>query len=140
MTPVHFLLDSPAKVPVLIDLIRRSAQVLREHPLEVIIRSPRKEKTATQRGLWHAIIGDIAKELGYTPAQMKQVIKTQYYGTDVIKLPNGLRVEVIQSSEDEDREGYARLIDFTMQLAAENGIIIQDRRSTFGEQHENPSI
>ena len=104
-----------------------------EHPLELIVRSPRKEKSSDQRGLWHATMDDMAKEMGHTPAEMKAVIKSEYYGIDRVKLPNGRVVEVIQSSESEDRAGYSRLIDFTIRFAAENGIVLQDRRTTQGE-------
>jgi hypothetical protein len=141
VTPIYFLLDAPGKVPVLIDLIKRSAGAVREHPLEVVIRRPRKEKSASQRGLWHAMLADMAKEMGYTPAEMKQVVKAEYYGTTRIKLASGHVVEVVPSSEEEDREGYGRLIDFTLRLAAENGIILQDRRSTYGEHDvQNPAV
>jgi hypothetical protein len=99
-----------------------------EHPLEVVVREPRREKSQEQRGLWHAILGDIAQEMGHTPGEMKQIVKAEYYGTDWVTLPSGHRYEVIQSSEDADRGEYSRLIDFTMRFAAENGIVIPDRR------------
>ena len=103
-------------------------QVDETHPLEIIVREPRKEKSHDQRKLWHAVLSDLALEVGHTPAEMKHIVKSEYYGTDIITLPRGQRFEVVKSSEEEDRAGYSRLIDFTYQFAAQNGINIQDRR------------
>lgn len=125
--PIYFLLDSPERVRMVADTIKQ-LKVSQEHPLQVVVREPRKEKSNDQRGLWHATMDDMAKEMGHTPAEVKQIVKAEYYGTDRITLPNGRVVEVIQSSESEDRAGYSRLIDFTLRFAAENGIMLQDRR------------
>lgn len=102
--------------------------VSEKSPWEVIVRPPKREKSRDQRALWHAIIGEMAAHMGHTPAEVKFIIKSEYYGTTVVTLPGGQKYAVVQSSEDEDRQGYTRLIDYTMQFAAENGIPIQDRR------------
>ena len=96
------------------------------------MRDPRREKSGGQRALWHAVLGDMAVEMGHSPAEMKQVVKREFYGVDRITLPSGHVVEIVQSSEDEDRDGYGRLIDFTIRFAAENGIVITDRRKPGG--------
>ena len=97
-------------------------------PLEIIVRTPRKEKTAEQRGLWHVTMDDLAPQLGLTPGQTKQLIKSEFYGTET-RTVAGRQYEFVQSSEDSDREQYSALIDFTMQFAAEQGIYLPDRRT-----------
>lgn len=100
-----------------------------ENPVEVSVRSPRKEKTHNQRKLWHAVLDEFGKELGYTRPQMKIVVKRLYYGSEWVTLPDGTKHEVIEESENEDRAGYGRLIDFTLQLAAEQNVPIRDPRT-----------
>ena len=92
---------------------------------EIIVRPLRTDKTHDQRKTWHVLVGELGTALGYTPREMKEVIKREYYGIDVVTLPRGARYEIVQSSEDEDRAGYARLIDFTLQFAAEQGIHLE---------------
>ena len=127
MTPRHFIADSPAR-------LRRIAQEIvalnatAEHPVEVIVRAPRKEKTGDQRRLWHAMLAEVSVGTGYTPGQVKNLIKSEYYGVERVRLPDGSSFDVIASSEEEDRAGYSRLINFTIQFCAEHGVNINDRR------------
>lgn len=95
---------------------------------EIIIRPLRKEKTGSQRAYWHVVLDEFGRAVGSTRAQMKEIVKQEYYGADVVTLPSGREYEILPSSEDEDREGYGRLIDFTLQLAAEQGFPIRDPR------------
>jgi len=97
------------------------------HPVELIVREIRKEKTPDQRRLFHAICGDIAPQLGLTPGQTKQYIKEEFYGIET-KIVLGKLRHFVQSTEDSDREEYSRLIDFAYQWAAEAGVVIPDRR------------
>lgn len=98
------------------------------HAAEIIIRPQRKEKTHDMRALWHAVMGEAAPHLGLTPGQTKQLIKQEFFGVDE-KVVAGRRYEFVQSSEESDRQEYSRLIDFTLQFLAEQGIHIQDRRA-----------
>ena len=97
--------------------------------IEVEIRPARKEKTQAQRRTWHALLTDFGKELGYTLPQMKDVVKHEILGSEWVTMPNGKRYEVLPSSEAEDRYSYAELIDHTLRIAAENGILLQIRRA-----------
>ena len=106
----------------------KACLVSSESPIEVIVRTPRKEKSHDQRALWHAVMAELAPQLGLTPGQTKQLIKAEFYGTEQ-KVVNGRVYEFTQSSEDSDRAEYSHLIDFTYQLAAEQGIAILDRRT-----------
>lgn len=95
--------------------------------IEIEVRPRRKEKTHSQRNVWHALLTEFGREVGYTKAQMKDVVKREFYGSEWIKMPNGKSYEVIPSSEESDRFDYSALIDFTLQLAAEQGILLQVR-------------
>lgn len=104
-------------------------------PLEIIFRTEHVPKTAEQRRLFHAICGDVSREMGLTPADVKVKIKAAFYGADVfiVKMRSGHEVlwADVPSSEDSDREEYSRLIDFSYQWAAEANppIVVQDRRT-----------
>jgi hypothetical protein len=93
--------------------------------IELEVRPRRKEKTHEQRKTWHALLTDFGKALGYTMPQMKEVVKREIFGSEWIQLPNGKRYEVIPSSEAEDRYGYAELIDHTLRIAAEQGVLLE---------------
>jgi hypothetical protein len=127
MAPLRFIVDSAVRLRQVFAQLAE-LPVSRERPLEIVIRSPRKDKTHDQRKLWHAVLADIALDTGYTPAQIKTLIKEDYYGRDRLTLANGRTFEVLPSSEDEDRSGYSRLIDFTYDFCAQNDISIPERR------------
>ena len=127
--PRRFRADDGASIKAAVDYIMR-LQVGPRQVVEIEVRPERRGKTGSQRGYWHAMLDELGKAFGYTPSQMKEVVKREYYGADIIKLPDGRKYEVVQSSEAEDREGYGRLIDFTLQLAAEQGVRIRDPRPT----------
>lgn len=103
-------------------------QASAERPVEIVVRAPSKEKSHDQRKLWHAMLAEIAVGTGYTPSQVKNLLKSEYYGVDRVRLPDGSSFDVVASSEDEDRRGYSRLIDFTIQFCAEHGVNVSDRR------------
>jgi hypothetical protein len=96
--------------------------------LEIEVRPRRKEKTHAQRKTWHALLSEWGRELGYTLPEMKNVAKRELMGTRWIKL-NGKDYEIFPSSEDEDRFGYSELIDGTLRLAAETGVLLDIRRA-----------
>jgi hypothetical protein len=98
------------------------------HPMELIVREERREKSHEQRKLWHAVIGDLAPHLSLTPAQCKLLVKARFWGVEV-KGEGDFYYALVPASEDADREEYSRLIDFTYQLAAEQGIYLPDRRT-----------
>jgi hypothetical protein len=110
--------------------ILSSLLVSQKDDIEIEVRPRRREKTNKQRGTWHALLTEFGKELGYTMPQMKDVVKRELMGSEFITMPNGKKYEVFASSEDEDRFGYADLIDGTLRIAAEQGVLLQirDRR------------
>jgi len=98
------------------------------HPLELILRTERVEKTHEQRKLFHAVCADIAPLMGLTPGGVKLKVKAKFYGVD-IKGEDGVYYALVPSSEESDREEYSRLIDSAYQWAAEGGHFIPDRRT-----------
>lgn len=97
--------------------------VSRSHPLEVIVRDLRVEKSAGQRNLFHALCSEFAARLGMTPAAVKEFVKADFYGTESVKIGDRV-VTLLRSSEGSDREEYGRLIDHLIQVAAEQGFIL----------------
>lgn len=97
-------------------------------PIEVVVRPERAEKSHEQRGYWHILLRDLGRELGYTKDEMKQVIRREFFGSRWVTLPSGERYEVIPSSEEADRTEYSELIELTLRVGAENGVILSDPR------------
>lgn len=125
MNARYFLANSAERLRwVASEIARLPASPAR--PLEVVVRQVRPRKTAEQRGLWHALLREMAAATGYTPGQMKEVVKREYYGPEWIRFPDGGEREITPSSEAEDREGYSRLIEFTVAFAHEHGIDVTD--------------
>lgn len=108
--------------------ILSSFLVSQKDDLEIEVRTRRKEKTHTQRKTWHALLTEWGKEIGYTMPEMKCVAKRELMGTHWVKV-NGKDYEIFPSSEDEDLFGYSALIDGTLRLAAEGGVLLDIRRA-----------
>lgn len=88
------------------------------NPVEIIAREELREKSDGQRALFHAIVSDLATEIGYTPGQLKCEIKRIYFGDDWAHY----------STEDLDHARYGELIETAYMVAADLGIFIPDRR------------
>lgn len=112
------------------DVRERAAEAVKVAPdgYEVTIGEVVKDKTAEQRGKFHALCSDIGKELGLTPGQVKAAVKQEYFGLDEFKFGDKW-YRSVKSSEDADRREYSALIDFAYQWAAENGIYVADFRA-----------
>jgi hypothetical protein len=82
-------------------------------------------KSHEQRKKFHALCTEIGLEIGLTPGQVKAAVKQEFYGFDEFKMGKKW-YRIVQSSEDSDRAEYSRLIDFALQWAAENGVVIDD--------------
>ena len=91
----------------------------------VIIEEYVPEKTSQQRKGFHYLVGVFAKELGYSPDEMKQVVKAECFGIEMVEVA-GRVVEVIKPSEEADKVQYADLISTCYRLAAECGIVLPD--------------
>ena len=96
-------------------------------PFELVVREEHRDKTDSQRRLFHAIVSEGAPQMGLTPGEAKQAVKEAFYGVE-IKVIMGRRYTIVQSSEDSDRPEYSGLIDFAYQWFAEAGVCVPDRR------------
>ena len=119
-------IDSQVKLSRVLGALT-AVRVNPRHPMELVLREERKEKTADQRRLFHAICAEGAPQVGLTPAEAKQAVKRDFYGYEVREV-HGRRYELVQSSEDSDRPEYSGLIDYAYQWFAEAGVYIPDRR------------
>lgn len=127
-TWLFFGADAPAKWKRVIGAIAGMTLPFAERRFELILREARVEKTDAQRRLWHAVVGDLAPILGLTPGETKHLVKAEFYGSET-RTVMGRAHEFVRSSEGSDREEYGRLIDFTYELAAREGINLNDRRT-----------
>lgn len=84
----------------------------------------RKEKSHDQRKLFHALCTEFGREIGYTPGQIKAMVKEEHFGVDTVTLRNGKTYTVTQSSEEADRAEYSALIETLLRMAAENGVLL----------------
>ncbi len=90
---------------------------------QVTIEKYIEDKSAEQRGWWHMMVGIMAKELGYTPAEMKSVLKNEILGQQEIEY-RGKTIVREASSEELKKYGYSELVEHTYRIAAESGIIL----------------
>ena len=71
MTEITFrLTDSSAG-----DVYAALQSVPWENTHEIIIREHEKSRSLEQNALWHRMIGILAKQMGYTPLEMKCIVK-----------------------------------------------------------------
>lgn len=103
--------------------------VKEEDDYQLWIGPARKEKTHEQRKLFHKLCSDAGKELGYTPGQVKAMVKEEYFGLDTITTRSGKTYTVVQSSEEADRPEYSELIECLLRWCAENGVLLDERAS-----------
>jgi hypothetical protein len=81
LEPLRFWVDNAQSLRKAADAVAR-LRVDPGHPLEVIARPPRRQKSHDQRKLFHALLTDIGLEIGLTLGEMKQLYKEWYYGVD----------------------------------------------------------
>jgi len=97
-------------------------RLMGDHICQVTIEDYKHDKTAAQRGFWHVLINIMAKELGYTPLEMKNILKVKIMGVEIVKDLDGNDLEQIPSSEAEKRHGYSLLIDGTVEIGHDLGM------------------
>lgn len=100
-----------------------------EDDLELVIGPARKEKTHSQRKLFHKLCAEFGRHIGETPGRAKIIVKEEHFGADMVTLPSGKSYTVTQSSEEADRPEYSELIETLLRLAAENGVLLDVDRA-----------
>lgn len=100
-----------------------------EDDLEIIVRQRVKEKTDSQRNLWHKLLTEFGAALGYTAQEsttiLKDAVKAELLGTREVTVGEHSHT-VPLSSERQDRFNYSGLIEGTYRLAAQEGILLSD--------------
>lgn len=116
-----------------------------EFPCEIIVRSERTPIQGWRRAKFHAACSDLAPHWNMAPGEVKQKVKEDFYGAEVMieksRLSEAEVAEfqrllskigpytvVVQSSEDSDDEEYGRLVDHLYLMAADSGVELPDRR------------
>jgi hypothetical protein len=94
-----------------------------KQPKEITIGDYTEKKTGEQRNSFHLLCKLFADETGYTLHEIKELVKFQEFGTNLI-LIGGVEHGVSISSESLKRTDYARLIEATYRLAAQGGIVL----------------
>jgi hypothetical protein len=94
-----------------------------KQPKEITIGDYTENKTDEQRNSFHLLCKLFADETGYTLHEIKELVKFQEFGTNLI-LIGGVEHGVSISSESLKRTDYARLIEATYRLAAQGGIVL----------------
>ena len=95
--------------------------------MEVVIQKHKQRKTDEQRSFWHVLLSILGEETGYTLGEVKYLVKAAVIGSETVSVGN-MTVEVVPSSEKQDRERYSELIEATYQIAAEAGIELPPAR------------
>ena len=90
---------------------------------EIIIQEYREKRTLEQNAKWHSMVGDIANYYGYTPIEMKTIMKDQlglFHDVETEKKT----YRVYHETSKMPVEDLSNLIEQTYQWAAENGIVL----------------
>jgi hypothetical protein len=89
--------------------------------MEVIVRPYKEDKTAEQRGWFHVLCGIFGGELGYSPLEVKELIKAETFGETTVTI-GGITKEVVKSSESAKRDEYSQLIEAIYRVASSVGV------------------
>lgn len=96
-----------------------------DQKLEVIIQPHVDDQTAQQRGYFHMLIKMLADEIGDSPDSVKMDIKRETFGSDVVVSNiTGKEQEIVKSSAKAKRDEYSQLIETTLRIAANLGIVL----------------
>lgn len=129
---------SPDQVTIEIDLLDAPYvfEFLKQHkdmPLRVELKQWHKERTLSQNSLFHAVVGEIAKETGMSPDIVKQGIKEQYGE----KVPGWKGRMMPKPSHLCDTKEMGQLIDGAIYEAAFLGIDVEYHERMLMEVRNN---
>lgn len=117
-----FIIDSPTSKRYALNFISR---IELDEGLEIVIRKERKDQKDDQREGFHVLLKLFAEELGYSPDELKEVLKIKALGVEV-KTVLGEEVHILKSTTKYTREDYSKLIETTYRTAAELGIVLPE--------------
>ena len=90
---------------------------------ECVIRKRKYKRNLDQNACYHAMVGEAAKELGYSPDELHEVVKAAYFGTSEVTLPGEKPVTVRITKGSTAKltvEEFSSLIDWTVNFLTEN--------------------
>jgi hypothetical protein len=93
----------------------------------ITVQDYKEQKTIEQRNFFHTLCGILGDELGYTKGQMKEVIKQELMGKEIVVIC-GVEKEITRSSEELGKEEYSQLIETAYQVGALMGVYLPDAR------------
>lgn len=79
-----------------------------------------RKRSLDQNSKWHAMAGELAEEIGYTPEELKRLAKNELGRFTVIDGPCG-KIKRLQSSADWDKDEMSEAIELLNRWAAEVG-------------------
>lgn len=110
---------------VLVDHLRRqrALQAVAEAPEGYVVTITPKKRTLGQAALFHDLCEQLGAELGYTPAEMKDVIKMEVFGPVERKI-GGRKLIELKSTADMDTKELSLLINALHIRAGECGVTL----------------
>lgn len=97
------------------------SQAIMQAKAGMVVKLMRESKSDRQRGIFHALCREIGKPLGYTEAEIKDLIKEDFLGYTEIKIGDRWR-RVLRSTEQLDKGDYSGLIEYVDVWRGLNGI------------------
>ena len=93
--------------------------------VELVLRKQRsKRSTKANAFYWSAVVGPLAEHLGYDPQDMHEVLAMHFLRIEdcpVTGAPRRKRTPKTDTAE------FARYVDDCIRLAAEQGVVVEDR-------------
>ena len=100
----------------------------KDRPMVMTLAPEVKKKSPNQRDYWHVVVRQLGNELGYTEKEMKSVLKEELLPKITRRRLDGTEFDDVPSTEELSMRDYSDLIDGTLRLAAEQGVILVDPR------------
>ncbi len=94
-----------------------------EKPWEITVAPHRKSRTLSQNSYMHAIIDELGRAIGYTPAEMKQVLKEELLTPKVVEF-RGTTRKLWPETSGMDIAELGEFIDGIHRIAAEQGVLL----------------
>ena len=85
-----------------------------------VVTIKKRQRTLDQNSRWHAMAGELAEEIGYTPEELKRLAKNELGRYTIIDGPCG-KIKRLQSSADWDKDEMSEAIELLHRWAAEVG-------------------
>lgn len=103
------------------------ARQMQKHPEGIVveIKPYTRPKTRSQVAKIHAMIGDMADQLGYERTDMKEILKREYWPTKIVQLRTK-DVCIPKSTAELSREEASMVIERMNHVAAECHIVLKE--------------